>query len=61
MTKYLDIEELAALIGLPPSTIRRYMAKQPFNLPPKKHIPGSKMMPWRKFDVEKWLYEHGTS
>lgn len=61
MTKYLDVEELAALMGLSPSTIRRYMTKQPFNLPPKMHIPGSKMARWRKLDAEKWLYEHGMS
>lgn len=61
MTKYLDVEELAVLMDLTPSTIRRYVAKKPFNLPPKMHIPGSKMMRWRKVEAEKWLYEHGLS
>lgn len=59
MTKYLDIEELAVLMGTSSAKIRRSLETKPFDVPPKMHIPGSSMLRWRVVEVKKWLYEHG--
>jgi predicted DNA-binding transcriptional regulator AlpA len=61
MTNYLDIGELAVLMGTSIAAIRRTLATKPFDLPPKMYIPGSKMLRWREVEVKKWMYEHGLS
>lgn len=57
MTKYLDIDELAALLGQRADTIRKRLRVAPYALPPKMHIAGSKMLRWRAHEVENWLKE----
>ena len=59
MTKYLDIDELAALLGQRADTIRKKLRVSPYALPPKMHIPGSRMLRWRAHEVKIWLQEHG--
>lgn len=57
MTKYLDIEELSNLLGLAAKTIRKKLRETPYLIPPKMHIPNSKMLRWRAHEVEIWLNE----
>lgn len=54
---YLDIDELAQMLGRSSSSIRRDLARRPFRVPPKMHLPGSKMLHWRTCDVENWMFE----
>jgi len=57
MPNYLDIDELAELLGISSATIRRNLRLAARNVPPKMHIPGTKMLRWRRADVEVWLEE----
>lgn len=61
MTVYLDMDELAAMMGIDAKTMRRNLRSRPYEVPPRMHVPSSKMMRWRRYEVEKWLYEQGFS
>lgn len=61
MTKYLDIDDLAVLLGQSTQTIKKKLRNVPHQLPPKMHIPGSKMLRWRTHEVQNWLIETGRS
>ena len=60
MKTYLDIDELAELIGKSPRTIKQKLSSDPTSVPPKMHIPGSAMLRWRKHEVDVWLAETGS-
>jgi predicted DNA-binding transcriptional regulator AlpA len=60
MTKYLDIYELGELLGKSPATIRKNLRRNPRRVPPRMHIPGTKMLRWRVVDVEVWRDEQGA-
>lgn len=57
MSTYLDIFELATLLGQSTRTIRRNLVNCPHLIPPKVYIPGSRMLRWRSHEVERWMYE----
>lgn len=57
MTNYLDIDELAKLLGKSQETIRKNLRDNPRRVPPRMHMPGTKMLRWRKTEVEIWLEE----
>lgn len=59
MSAYLDIDELAQMLGRRSSSIRRNLARRPYLVPPKMHIPGSNMLRWRACEVENWMFEIG--
>lgn len=61
MTNYLDIDELSPLLGQSTQCIKKKLRTAPHQLPPKMHIPGSKMLRWRMHEVENWLTETGQS
>jgi predicted DNA-binding transcriptional regulator AlpA len=61
MTKYLDIDELAEILGKRTETIRKKLRVAPHALPRKMHIPGSKMLRWRKHEVESWVKDQRQS
>lgn len=61
MENFCDIDELAVLMELTTRTIRRRILRRPFDVPPKVHFAGSKMLRWRESEVKTWLYEHGYS
>jgi predicted DNA-binding transcriptional regulator AlpA len=61
MESYLDIAELAVLLGQSQSTIKRKLSTHPHCLPPRMHLPGTKMLRWRSHDVENWKVETGWS
>lgn len=57
MTNYLDIYELAELLEKRPETIRKNLKSRPWTVPPRMHIPGTRILRWRKHEVEAWLEE----
>jgi predicted DNA-binding transcriptional regulator AlpA len=56
--KLLDLDELAALLGRSPETIKKDLRRNPLAVPPRLHIPGTRLLRWRECDVESWLAEH---
>lgn len=64
MTMYLDMDELAKVMGLSSGTIRKRLKLAPTEVPPKMHLPGTKMLRWRLQEVESGMAEtgrpHGT-
>lgn len=56
---YLDVEQLAEMLGRRPATILRLLRTNPRGLPPRMHFPGSgaKMLRWRPVEVEQWREE----
>lgn len=59
MTIYLDIDELATLLGRSSRSIKRDMVRNPSAVPPKMHVLGSALLPWRLHEVENWIVETG--
>lgn len=55
MTTYLDIWELGELLGRAPSTIRKQLRSDPRRVPPRMHIPGTRMLRWKASEVNAWL------
>lgn len=55
--KYLDIFELAELLSVSPETIRRNIRLRPWAVPPKMHIPGTRLLRWRSDQVRLWQEE----
>lgn len=58
MSDLLDIHELAELLGRSPETIKKDLRRNPMAVPPRLHIPGTRLLRWRRADVEAWLAEH---
>lgn len=56
---YLDMDELAKVMGLSSGTIRKKLKSAPTEIPPKMHLPGTKMLRWRHQEVESWMVETG--
>jgi predicted DNA-binding transcriptional regulator AlpA len=55
----LDVESLAALLGLKPSTVARYTTAEPHRLPPR--IKWSTKRLWRRSVVEQWMAEREST
>jgi len=55
--KYLDIDELAELLGQSVNTIKKKLVANPTSLPPKMHLPGASMLRWRAQEVQNWMME----
>ncbi|WP_206366012.1 helix-turn-helix domain-containing protein [Caballeronia sp. SBC2] len=58
--KLLDLDELAALLGRSPETIKKDIRRNPLAVPPRLHVPGTRLLRWRECDVDAWLAEHVT-
>ena len=58
MDKLLDVDELAHLLGRNAGTIKKDLKRNPFAVPPRVHLPGTRLLRWRPRDVEQWLEEH---
>jgi predicted DNA-binding transcriptional regulator AlpA len=56
--KLLDLDDLAALLGRSPDTIKKDIRRNPMAVPPRLHIPGTRLLRWRECDVEAWLAVH---
>lgn len=55
MSKLLDLNELADYLGRSPDTIKKDLKRNPIAVPPRLHIPGTRLLRWRMEDVEAWL------
>lgn len=57
MSYLLDLHELAQLLGRSAETIKKDLRRNPRAVPPRVHIPGTRLLRWRRVDVEAWLAE----
>jgi predicted DNA-binding transcriptional regulator AlpA len=57
-TELLDLNELASMLGRSPETIKKDMLRNHLAVPPRLHIPGTRLLRWRRVDVEAWLASH---
>ena len=55
--RLLDVEDVAALLGRSPETIKKDIRRNPLPVPPRLHLPGTRLLRWRPCDVETWLDE----
>ncbi|MFM0454767.1 hypothetical protein PQR21_30690 [Paraburkholderia nemoris] len=53
--KLLELGDLAALLGRSPETSRKDIRRKPSAVPPRLHIPGTRLLRWRECDVDAWL------
>lgn len=51
----LDLDDLATLLGRSPETIKKDLRRNRLAVPPRVHIPGTRLLRWRVTDVEAWL------
>lgn len=54
----MDLNELSALLGRSPETIKKDLKRNRLAVPPRLYIPGTRLLRWRKVDVENWLASH---
>lgn len=54
----IDLNELSTLLGRSPETIKKDMKRNRLAVPPRLHIPGTRLLRWRKVDVDSWLASH---
>lgn len=57
----MDLNELSALLGRSPETIKKDMKRNRLAVPPRLHIPGTRLLRWRKIDIESWLASYVES
>ncbi len=53
--KLLDLNELGTMLGRSPETIKKDMKRNRMAVPPRLRIPGTRLLRWRKVDVDSWL------
>lgn len=53
--RLLTIDDLAAILGRSPSTIRKDIFRRPGAVPPRVRVPGTRQLRWRALDVQNWL------
>lgn len=51
----LDLNELGTLLGRSPETIKKDMKRNRWAVPPRLHIPGTRLLRWRRIDVDNWI------
>lgn len=56
--KLLDLNDLGIMLGRSPETIKKDIKRNRLAVPPRLHIPGTRLLRWRKIDVETWLASH---
>ena len=56
--KLLDLDDLASLLGRSPETIKKDMVRNHLAVPPRLHIPGTRLLRWRQVDVAALLASH---
>ena len=57
MQPLLDLGQLAEMLGRSPETIKKDLKRNPLAVPPRLHIPGTRLLRWRLADIETWLAE----
>lgn len=56
--RLLTIDDVAAILGRSPSTIRKDLLRRPGAVPPRVRLPGTRQLRWRAVDVQNWLASH---
>lgn len=54
----LNLTDLADLLGRSPETIKKDIGRNRLTVPPRLHIPGTRLLRWRQVDVDAWLASH---
>lgn len=57
----VDLHELSALLGRSSETIKKDMKRNRLAVPPRLHIPGTRLLRWRQIDIDTWLASHVES
>jgi predicted DNA-binding transcriptional regulator AlpA len=57
----LDLTDLANLLGRSPETIKKDIRRNRLAVPPRLHIPGTRLLRWRQADVDAWLASYVES
>ncbi len=57
-TELLGLNDLASMLGRSPETIKKDMLRNHLAVPPRLHIPGTRLLRWRQVDVAAWLASH---
>jgi len=50
--KYLDIDELAEVLGQSVNSSKKKLVANPTSLPPRMHLPGARMLRWRAQEAQ---------
>lgn len=58
-TTYLDIEELAEMLGISIAAAKRTFQQRAWDLPPRAHGFGE-LLRWRRNEVDSWMCERGV-
>ncbi|EHL20634.1 hypothetical protein KYG_22301 [Acidovorax sp. NO-1] len=58
MQPLLTIVDVARLLGRSPATLKRDLRRNPHAVPPRIHLPGTRLLRWREEDVVAWLKSH---
>jgi predicted DNA-binding transcriptional regulator AlpA len=58
MDKLLDVFELGEVLGRSAETIKKDLKRNPVAVPPRVHLPGTRLLRWRPADVDAWLAEY---
>ena len=56
--RLLTVEDMERYTGRKASTIRVDVTRRPETLPPRWHIPGTRLVRWRLGDVVEWMREN---
>ena len=56
-----DLADLAALLGRSTQTIKKDIQRNRLAVPPRLHIPGTRLLRWRRYDVDAWLASYVES
>lgn len=54
----IDLNELSAMLGRSPETIKKDLKRNRLAVPPRLHIPGTRLLRWRQIDIDHWLASH---
>ena len=57
-SKLIDLNELSAMLGRSPETIKKDLKRNRLAVPPRLYIPGTRLLRWRQIDVDRWLAGH---
>lgn len=54
----VDLNELSTMLGRSPETIKKDLKRNRLAVPPRLHIPGTRLLRWRQIDIDRWLASH---
>ncbi|WP_232731155.1 helix-turn-helix transcriptional regulator [Janthinobacterium sp. 67] len=57
----VDLNELSTMLGRSPETIKKDLKRNRLAVPPRLHIPGTRLLRWRQIDIDRWLASHVES